>query len=120
MCISTVIAEYSIRIEDRNFAPPFQKLEPSAAWSKSALVAWSVIDARHLVLAESDARTIARAWLNSNVRKWNKECDAERRRQNTKDENGNLTCVLHPSESPLREFAEASCRSKSRYRSVLT
>ena len=85
MYIFTVIAEYPLRIEDRNFAPLFKKLEPSAEWIKSSLIAWSVIGGRRLLLAESDAHAILRAWLNSTVRKWNKECDAESRRQHMKD-----------------------------------
>ena len=71
-----MIAEYSIRIEDRNFLPLFKKLEPSNEWS--------FIDAKHLVLAETDAHTIVRAWLNSMVRKWNKEFDAETKKQTSR------------------------------------
>ena len=44
LSISNVISEYSVRIEDRNFALLFKKLEPSSTWSEPALKAWSVID----------------------------------------------------------------------------
>ena len=108
-----MIAEYSIRIEDRNFPPVFEKLEPAASWSQPALSAWSIIDTKHLLDTECDAFSIVRAWLNSNVRKWNKECDTESRRQNMKDENGEIISILLPSKSPLKEFAEAACRTKT-------
>ena len=105
LCIFTVIAEYSIRIEDRNFAPLFKKLEPTAEWGKSALIAWGVIDGWRLVLSESDAHTIVRAWLNSNVRKWNKECDAESRGKTRRATTGTLSArsprrKVRPENSP--------------------
>ena len=114
-----MIVEYSTRIEDRSFAHLFEKLEPSSVWSEPALEAWVVIDEKHLLLAESDAHSIAQAWVHSYVRKWNKECDAEARRQNMKGEAGDLFCVLLLSKSTLGEFAEASFRSKSRGYCVL-
>ena len=119
LCISSVIADYSIRIEDRNFAQLFKKLEPTSSRSEASLKAWSAIGEKHLIIAETERRAIARAWLNSYARKWNKECDTESKRQNMKDEDGNLIYTLLPSKSPLGEFAEASFRSKSRRCGVL-
>ena len=105
----------------RKIPPPlFKKLEASTEWSQASLTAWSVVDTVHLVRAESDVRNIVRAWLNSLVRKWNRECDTESKKQNLKDEAGNITAALLPSKSPLEEFADAACRVKSGYTSVLT
>ena len=118
--ISDVMAEYSIRIEGRNFAHLFKNRAPADDWSQSPLTAWGAIDARHMLLAESDPQEIVRAWVNSNVRTWNRECEEESRKRNLKDEGGGLIFGIAQSKSPPRDIAEASFRPKSRRISVVT
>ena len=77
------------------------------------MAAWSVITTANLIKAESDSHCIGRAWLNSQIRKWAKECDKETKKLNLKDSEGNTRSILLPSKSPLKEFAETSYRCKT-------
>ena len=65
-----------MRIEDKQFGHIFKKLEPTSERIDAIRTAWYAIDEPSLAEAEVDAHRIAGAWLNSNVRKWAKECDA--------------------------------------------
>ena len=108
-----MISDYSYQIEQKKFDHLFKKLQPCEGWSDASLTAWSVISSDSLAAAERDSHDICRAWMNSHVRKWGKECNAESTKLNLKDDAGVTLPAILPSKTPLKEFAEASFRTKS-------
>ena len=108
-----MIAELTSRIEEKQFDFILKKLEPANDWNDASHTAWSAIGDASLCEVQNDASKIIMAWLNSGLRKWAKDCDAESKKQNLKDDDGNLLAAIVQCKGPLKQFAEASIRTKS-------